>query len=74
MANGNINARIQAAPRASLDLVCIGFLRISSLDTNQLSVVDQLKRHQRATHKQESSAAFPSPSLDHFSLAPFAVV
>ncbi|KAJ5131896.1 hypothetical protein N7448_006054 [Penicillium atrosanguineum] len=34
---------------------------------------DQLKRHQRTTHKEPSST-LPSPSPDHFTLTPFAVV
>jgi uncharacterized Zn-finger protein len=35
---------------------------------------DQLKRHQRTTHKMESCSTLPSPSSDHFTLTPFTVV
>ncbi|KAJ5160435.1 uncharacterized protein N7482_007439 [Penicillium canariense] len=38
------------------------------------SELNQLKRHQRTTHKQELSSTFPSPSPDHFTLTPFALV
>ncbi|KAJ5777451.1 Zinc finger C2H2 [Penicillium odoratum] len=34
---------------------------------------DQLKRHQRTTHKEPSST-LPSPSPDHFTLTPFSMV
>ncbi|KAJ5832426.1 Zinc finger C2H2 [Penicillium riverlandense] len=35
---------------------------------------DQLKRHMRTTHKQESSSTLPSPRSDQFSLTPFSVI
>ncbi|KAJ5587765.1 uncharacterized protein N7459_003530 [Penicillium hispanicum] len=42
--------------------------------TKSFTRPDQLKRHQRTTHKQDSSSMLLSPSPDHFPLAPFTMV
>ncbi|KAJ5113624.1 hypothetical protein N7456_002158 [Penicillium angulare] len=41
--------------------------------TKSFTRPDQLKRHQRTTHKEPSST-LPSPSPDHFTLTPFTMV
>ncbi|KAJ6103045.1 hypothetical protein N7486_005472 [Penicillium sp. IBT 16267x] len=41
--------------------------------TKSFTRPDQLKRHQRTTHKEPSST-LPSPSPDHFALTPFTMV
>ncbi|KAJ5243996.1 hypothetical protein N7489_004092 [Penicillium chrysogenum] len=42
--------------------------------TKSFTRPDQLKRHQRTTHKQEFSPSLPSPSSDHFTMTPFTLV
>ncbi|KAJ5698496.1 hypothetical protein N7462_000501 [Penicillium macrosclerotiorum] len=42
--------------------------------TKSFTRPDQLKRHQRTTHKAESSSTLPSPSPDNFTLTSFAAV
>ncbi|KGO47578.1 Zinc finger, C2H2 [Penicillium expansum] len=42
--------------------------------TKSFTRPDQLKRHQRTTHKQEPSSTLPSPSPDHFTMTPFTLV
>ncbi|KAJ5098963.1 hypothetical protein N7532_005964 [Penicillium argentinense] len=42
--------------------------------TKSFTRPDQLKRHQRTTHKIETPSLLPSPSHDQFTVAPYAVV
>ncbi|KAJ5135839.1 uncharacterized protein N7515_005117 [Penicillium bovifimosum] len=42
--------------------------------TKSFTRPDQLKRHQRTTHKQESPVTLQSPSLDTFTMTPFTLV
>ncbi|CAG8112522.1 unnamed protein product [Penicillium olsonii] len=42
--------------------------------TKSFTRPDQLKRHQRTTHKHESFSTLPSPSSDHFTMPSFAIV
>ncbi|KAJ5880772.1 uncharacterized protein N7473_011825 [Penicillium subrubescens] len=42
--------------------------------TKSFTRPDQLKRHQRTTHKSDITSTLPSPSPDHFTLSSFAVV
>ncbi|KAJ5185665.1 Zinc finger C2H2 [Penicillium cf. griseofulvum] len=42
--------------------------------TKSFTRPDQLKRHQRTTHKQESCLSISSPSTDHFTMTPFTLV
>ncbi|KAJ5794196.1 hypothetical protein N7457_000795 [Penicillium paradoxum] len=42
--------------------------------TKSFTRPDQLKRHQKTTHKQETCLALPSPNTDHFTMTPFTLV
>ncbi|KAJ6091966.1 hypothetical protein N7467_003935 [Penicillium canescens] len=42
--------------------------------TKSFTRPDQLKRHQRTTHKMESCSTLPSPSSDHFIMPSFTLV
>ncbi|KAJ5158913.1 uncharacterized protein N7500_008564 [Penicillium coprophilum] len=42
--------------------------------TKSFTRPDQLKRHQRTTHKQDSCLSLPSPNPDQFAMTPFTLV